>query len=230
MKKYVALFVCFFASSAFGQVITYQIKGKVTGIDNAPIFQLGGSYTLDFSFNGPDMFAPDLDTSKIIPALSVKFNYGNGAYIGTLDSALSFAVNYSTGDYFSIVTPFSGNINFPTIEGNSLLSTIPSTSNYGFQLLTLYDQTGNSLLANAAIDLGKSSQFVDGLGDQFNLQWASDPNAPWSSLVASVDSIEKVSPALSPVPEPSTYGLVASVVLFGLVARRIKRKRRAVVE
>ena len=210
MKKYIALLACLIASSAFGQVITYQVKGKVTGVDNAPVFQLGGSYTLDFSFNDSDMFAPDFGSFKIFPALSLKFNYENGAYIGTMDSAYTWAVNYPDGVAFNIVSPFPGNTNFPTVQGNSLLGTIPSTTNYSFQILSLYDQTGGSLSANAAIDLSNSSQFADGLWEQFNLQWASVPNVPWSSLVGSVDSIENIGPSLSPVPEPSTYGFIGS--------------------
>lgn len=34
-------------------------------------------------------------------------------------------------------------------------------------------------------------------------------------------------PPMNPVPEPSTYGLMGSLALFGMVARQIKRKRRA---
>jgi PEP-CTERM motif len=229
VKKYIALLASLIASSAIGQIITYEVRGKVSVYSGAPGFTVGDSYTLDFSIDKSNLFAPDLDTFATFPALSVKFNYANGAYVGTMDSALAWAINYSTGDYFYVGTPFSGKIDFPTVQGGSLLSTIPSTSNYGFSMLTLYDPTGNALSANSFFDLSKIDQFVGSTDERMNLVWASDPAGEFSTFYGTVDSIEKVNAPLSPVPEPSTYGLVGSAALFGLIVRRLKRRRIAEV-
>lgn len=231
MKKYIALLACFIASSATAQIVTYQVRGVVTSLLNAPGFAIGGSYTLKFSLNESFMFAPDLGSATQFgsPATSLAFDYENGVYVGTMDAARVSAWNGPVdngGDIFSMGTPFVGP-SFPPMLGSPLLSISPDTSNAGFSIFDLYDRTGAALTAKSHIDLSKISRFTSS-DDHLSLIWGTfNPDLPWSVVNASIDSIEKIGPPLSPVPEPSTYGLMGSLALFGLAVRRIKRKRQA---
>ncbi len=225
MKKSIALFALLIASSAFGQVIAYREAGKITSSSFSD-FKVGRSYTFDFSINfsmPPGSVFEDLMANYGYGSacVALKFNYDKGAYIGTADSAFVWTLNYPTGDAFTIGTPL-GNINFPDVEGQPIFKFALKP------ILDLHDASGLVLSSPLLADLPQITRFVGGSDDRFFLNWGDFQKGVTGSLEGSVDSIKRVdSSPLSPVPEPSTYGLVASLALTGMIARKIKTVSRA---
>jgi PEP-CTERM motif len=221
VKKYIALLACLIASSAIGQVVTYRLKGRILFPTNAPGFKTNGLYTFDFSIGSP-IAVPAYGTYKSygLLATSLKFNYENGTYVGTADAADLRASSYAHGDNFGIGTPFGGNVNFPDVAGQQLLRS-------GFSLLNAYDPTGAAFDSLAFIDPSTISQFL-GRNATFSIIWGNHASGlPLSVIGGSVDVIENISPTLSPVPEPSTYGLMGSLALAGLIARKMRKRKQA---